>query len=77
MKDILIKFRAAPGLLSIQELTEIKDFLSSFLDMFEEYCMFQDHEGVAKNLIKADIEKVNWYVDFNDKGSLDTLNKSC
>lgn len=65
-KELLTKFRNSPGTMTTDELNALKEFLTIFIGLFSEYSQFQDHEGVARNLIKSDIDKVEWYINFND-----------
>lgn len=66
MNELLTKFRQSPGLMTLEEITQVKNFLIEFINLFEIYSpsQSQDHVGLPKNVVYSDIEKAKWYFDW-------------
>lgn len=71
MNELFTKFREAPGLMTLEEIIQVKNFLVEFINLFEIYSPSQpkDHMELSKNFVYSDIEKANWYFDWVQKQS--------
>ncbi len=65
LKSLVDKFRNAPGLMSLHELNILRESFMHLKELLEVYSVFREWEGVSVNFVESDIEKVNWYIDFN------------
>lgn len=50
MNELLTKFRQSPGLMTLEEITQVKNFLVEFINLFEIYSPSpsQDHVELPK-----------------------------
>ena len=65
MNELLTKFREAPGLMTLEEIIQVKNFLVEFINLFEIYIEKANwyFDWVQNNLAQTNSIKINVSID--------------
>lgn len=63
---LLEDFRTKPGLMRPADLVEIKAWLTNLSAALEIYARCPAWQGTALNSVLCDIEKADWYIEWNN-----------